>query len=377
MYAYLSTFFQVPPSLLEMLSSFRRSLEPSDWCLSKFQSEDTISVEDENRISIPSYGRSGSELRHCYILRSVENSSSLSTPQWSIRQMVVYHSFDVETGRSFWMTAKGNDLIRIRVEESFAKNPIFQAPNLQNTEGSLSASLSLHLLIFGLCEENWQRYINQIEQGVRKIIDKAKTAKIDTRPYFATIPEDIKQRALRSSTGFSKLGSRKTTLVQSDYTGLQKLSKAEIANPDDVESSRCCAFLRPILKIFKRHQETPGTEENSNDAIDKFENLVLLDMFSFEEVQELQRLSEKIQEALLVLRLNLSVIHEVGEYYRSLECLDCVPDTIKVSCRGKLAQFFRAVRSIETKLQIKIHQWEALDALVKDGKILVCIYDDP
>jgi hypothetical protein len=74
---------------------------------SGFRQENHLNAAERTH-KISSLGRSGRDFHMCYNLKSVERYPSASHWLWSIRQMAVYHSFDVETGKTFWIVLKAN-----------------------------------------------------------------------------------------------------------------------------------------------------------------------------------------------------------------------------------------------------------------------------
>src|SRR5262245_15322370 len=107
----LFTYHQVEPSFLDFVYTFGGQESQMDLCLMNFQSSDTLSVRKDDLIRIPELGRSGREVCVSYLLRSVERDPQPSKRwKWNLRQSAVYHSFDFESGQSFWFTIKANDL---------------------------------------------------------------------------------------------------------------------------------------------------------------------------------------------------------------------------------------------------------------------------
>ncbi|KAK4125184.1 hypothetical protein N657DRAFT_633073 [Parathielavia appendiculata] len=108
----LSRDLQNPPHLpsyvnVNQTRDGRRKLtdEPLEAGLAHFRSDDKLSLQ-ERWPAVGRLGRSGEEIRHSFLLRSVKRARGATDP-WPIRQVAVYHSFDVDEGLSLaWRTRR-------------------------------------------------------------------------------------------------------------------------------------------------------------------------------------------------------------------------------------------------------------------------------
>lgn len=112
------------------------------------------------------------DLRLCYNLWSVEKSSS---PEWSIRQTAVYHSFDIDNGRSVWINIKGNKLMQERITQSVKSFSPLQASASKTNSGAFSATLHTHILIMEWSAENWRSLISSLKKDIGSVLDKAQS----------------------------------------------------------------------------------------------------------------------------------------------------------------------------------------------------------
>jgi len=138
---HLLSFHQVSPSFLDLVFSFGNTFMPKDFSLMGFQCEDTLSSPEDELLQIPRLGRRGPELRLCYMLRGAERSD---TDGWRIRQAAVYHSFAVATGTAFWITIKGNDVLKQRMEAVTSELPQLER---RDVNSAFAASLATHLIV--------------------------------------------------------------------------------------------------------------------------------------------------------------------------------------------------------------------------------------
>ena len=374
MFKYLCSFLQIPPSFLDVLLSFGATLRPLDCGLATFCREDTLLARDRHRLALPSCGRSGYEIRHSYLLRSVERATSVPSWQWNIRQLGVYHSFDIVTGRSIWVTVKGNDVIQERVREAVSANPDLQAGSPQSISDSFATTLEIHQVILDWCDESMRWCINDIEKEIRSLVNKAKNAKIDSDPHFSDIPEDIKLNFNRAGTVNSKIPSRSNTLIGSIYSGLGQahnfVKRASFGKgaPAATVSEKIRGAAAPGVTMI-----TPRSSPAAQDPVSRMDNLVILDMFSFKEMQKLQGIAEKVQEALLMVKLNAKVLGQIRACYQEVmetKVVDKI-QAIQDDCRNDLMGFLARVQHIEASLAIRAEQLDSLLLLVRDGKTLV------
>ncbi len=146
--------------------------------LAQFRSDDTLALRDRWP-AVGRVGRSGRELRHSFLLRSVEPSAQGSVSPWSIRQAAAYHAFDVETGRSVWVTIKGDGLLQKRIMEDSAELPVHRGAIGPDVGAAFDASLATHLIFFDWCEGDWRWFVRHMDERVRTLLVDAKTLPID------------------------------------------------------------------------------------------------------------------------------------------------------------------------------------------------------
>ncbi|KAH8882455.1 hypothetical protein GQ53DRAFT_885530 [Thozetella sp. PMI_491] len=366
MFNYLCSFHQVPPSFLEAVLSFGATLHPLDYGLAAFWNDDTLLARDAHLLPVPSLGRSGRQIRHSYLLRSVEKSDSVPNWTWGIRQLGVHHSFDVVTGRSVWLTIKGNDIMNERINETASTSPNLQVGSAQSFAEAFTATLDVHITVLDWCGENWRWYINDIEEKARAIILKAKCAKIDEDPNF--IPENMKQSLLRRASTFnSKTVSRSNTLVE----GIQ----STVASASRFIKRYSFGKTSPLEQTNNTAQAAPSVQRGMatlRDPKRRFDSLVNLDMFSFKELQELQNVMEIVQEALLVVKLNLSVLSQIRGYYSRLMKDSSIASlqNLQQECLGDLQSFLWRVEGIEQNMSTHREQLKTLLASIRDSNNL-------
>ncbi|KAK7914147.1 hypothetical protein PG985_011850 [Apiospora marii] len=356
MFAYLCSYHQVPETVLEYVLAFGVTDEPKDVCLTGFQAEDTLSLLDRQKIDVPSANRSANAIRLSYLLRVVEPSNSSPSTSWNIRQLAVYHSFDVTNGRAFWVTIKPNQHTRENIHKEFVDDT--GASLARDTPTGFASTLTMHLQLLEASCENWRWHLDEVEKSLRSIINKAKTAKLDTEPHFDTMPEDIKEKVLHANS-FKPVEKR-----ESFYQKTRRSFSNRWNEKKDESNEK-----KPTFSFFSKPKAIEAKQADASEQ-ERLKKYLVLDLFSFSDVQKLQGLAETIQEGLLALEMNASVLKDIKEYYQHLSGFEAMPVEIRRLAAAEFACFVRKVERLEADLDRKQKQWRAMEKLAQDGKTL-------
>ncbi|CAM1507876.1 Fc.00g047240.m01.CDS01 [Cosmosporella sp. VM-42] len=354
MFKYLCSYHQIPPTFLNSVFSFGSTLSQFDCSLATFSEENTLFARRKHSLALPKLGRSGREIRHSFLLRSVEPSDSVPNWKWGIRPLAVYHSFDVETGRATWITLKGNELIENRMIEAVSENSALNPSTLRKVSESFAATLEVHCMLLDWVDENWRWYINAIEAVTRNVTKKPRTVKVDDQPHLKTIKRNISQINMEEpvrSTSFAQN-------VASAGHQLQQLRRRITFQKDDTTNPQ--------------NSSTGAQEKQTKKSASDIDKLMNLEMFSIREMQKLQEVTERVQEARLVLDLNLKVVKQIREHYQNLINEYEVPELeeIRKNCRNDFLRFLCRSKAVETNIEIRASQLDSLLALVREGKDL-------
>lgn len=122
-------------------------------------------------------GRSGRGWQICYNMKTVVNKAVQSVlapgserPDWSIRQAAFHHQFDIENGRTVWITASGHQDIQNRVQELTGKiNGREEDRDYSNPTNSFKSSLATHLLFSHWSAQGWREYLGYLEDEVDRV----------------------------------------------------------------------------------------------------------------------------------------------------------------------------------------------------------------
>ncbi|GKT99136.1 hypothetical protein FLAG1_01175 [Fusarium langsethiae] len=266
-------------------------------------------------------------------IRYVSESITTKPKSWGIRQLAVYHSFDVVSGQAMWVTCKGNAF-----NEELFKEALSDTRNeLDSVPQCFSFSLETLGMILDWCDSNWIFYINELLENVKPQVDKARTPGIHEKSRLSS---DV-----RHATGLSS------------------------STPSE-KSPGCATVLLHDSKHRFYHEDLAKKFEDRLKNLEGEDWVKKLQGFSFDEVEGLQQGLEKIQEALLLLRLNKQVVRQIREHYECVMNEYKIPilESIQTECKLSAVELFQRAKGVEANLEARQVQLEALFLLVKESK---------
>jgi hypothetical protein len=383
----------VDPHFLDYVTSFGETERPLDYSMTGFHANDTLHIPDDRVLEISRLGRSGKDIQISYILRSVERSESYEQDlkdkkwPWKIRQMAVHHTFDVKTGRAFWMTVKANDLLQNRIKESPSLSPPISTEPA-NAAMQFSSMLETQLIFLMWADENWRHYINYMDEEIHDIMVKAKTAPIEdaeeSGEYPRAIVSQMSQRGTMTkqtkgngdadsrSGVISLLGAIRRLFRATERLGCfnhaTKIRGSMVAVGRDHGSGKL--ENGHLICPWDAEKQRPYSDQTANHA-KQLRNLSVLATFTFEELQRLFYVGERLEEMRLVVSLDKQALRDIREYYDGLMTREDMCDDIKTKCRHQMTRFSRKVGEIEKNLEVRKTQVESLICWLKEGKSLV------
>lgn len=221
-----------------------------------------------------------------------------------MRQTAAYHSFDVVYRRSTWIILKGNKLIRERLQTSTNEYRKRRPEYAQTVQGCFLANLRSHMLIFQWSAENWEFYIDHLEEMLSRPKNVAKYT-----PVLELSKDEGIEMTLKKNETWATLSSRQGT-------GLS----------DNTSTPSSPARSGKLLEIFRSfsgldsqlNQPTAPVPGNATDTNGQTQDLDLGEVFSFDQLQSLHRLGSRLQEAINVLAQNKRLLDEFKQYFQSL-----------------------------------------------------------
>ncbi|KAI1390033.1 uncharacterized protein F4822DRAFT_428379 [Hypoxylon trugodes] len=315
----LLTFLQVNPIFLDSMHAFGDHMDAVDAPLCQFQFDSHA----------------------CGGLRKKDKEAK---HPWSIRQTAVYHAFDLETGRAFWISIKSNniqDAIKIDTAGYQGQDSIAQ-PFL--------FTLKTHLVYIRWCQESWPWFVRDLENEVRNTLIRARTTPVGREPYFdddeyaygGANDQNVAGHRRRCMSG--SLAVLKSTLKKAGLPLIRIHSNGEYSN----EQSNTRQLWRSGTA---RHWPGPSR---------------ILKSFNFEDLQRLNIIGERIQEAVLVIKLDSKALAELRMYYQNLKGQSEFPE----ECSKHLPPFLEKVQSAVDCMETRRIQLESLTQRLEEGKRL-------
>lgn len=196
------TYFQVMPSYIDFVSAFCKKMQDdedvSDLRFSSFRESIRLS-RDSCGLDLPHLALSGRGFQLSYNLKSVTNKSKEKPSwsavidrkekwDWSVRQAVFHHQFDMKEGSSLWIITSARDYLQKRVQkitgQTERKLPATSQAKSDEEDTDLQtrpadrtyttaadsfiASLSIHLMLAQYASEDWRGYVRWLEQMLEK-----------------------------------------------------------------------------------------------------------------------------------------------------------------------------------------------------------------
>ncbi|KAF2466683.1 uncharacterized protein BDR25DRAFT_345294 [Lindgomyces ingoldianus] len=324
MFTYLMSFYQVPPAMLDLMSIFKHSEVSLDRHFTGFVGEYTYSPDRRDSIiPISQLGRSGCYLKQCYQLRFLEKVH-YQPLSWRAHQVVVHHSFDILNGQALWITLEGNVSLDERIRAMLS-----QCSSARNYTQAFELTLSTHLMLCQWCIENWQEFIEGIE--------------IELCQFKATV-----QSVEPGSTPASRDRSHGTYSTATSSPGPPIQS---FANATRIDRDQFPALLQ--------------THDSDLDSSISLDHLDPRDTYDIADIQKLYKAKDRLTEALLMAKLNSSVLSQLGGYYAGLH--------LKVASRfagnkSDLEDFTEKMGAFKNRMEVCQAQLEDLLSIQRDIK---------
>lgn len=366
MLEYLLSFHQVSPSFLELVFAFGKGTQPEDFHYTGFRHESFLNKAEAEVYAIYRLGRSGREIKQSYNLWSVEESSSEGgTQPWSIRQTAVYHSFDLDAGRAFWINIKANNVLKSRTTAETASLNRLCAHTISDPGRCFAATLTTHLIHFEWCRENWRMYLSSLKKRLDDILKMVSGAPVERVERALAVDGNALIRPLKSgSTPPSRANTFDSAkgVFSRQSTGISTIAKSVLStSPTPVTAAvQNSASIPPANP--SQQSGLPSVQENE---------FGVLDQFSIEELQRLHRIGKALQEASLVMRLNADVLLEISQSYDDLINDDRFPDTMRSECSTAIHDFFQQSRCIIKELEREQRRITTLIQMMENGKTMV------
>ena len=360
------TYFRVMPEFVDFLFSFGYQSHAQDPYFSSFRQRTCLSNSSQT-FDIPELAWSGSEIQVCYNLKSAERSGS-DPNDWSIRPCAVHHTLDVKNVRANWIIIKGNDAMKDRIEQATGRHGRGEMSSFETMDRAFAASLATHLVFCDWAAEQWRWYINNLEDRFQNTSRITLTAPVTlpSSPVTATDEFQIHPRISSQKTNGSIVAriSRTQTMLTEKFSIANPKPKSPVQRTYTDPDSGLSQPLPPHITM----ENAPGPAPQPPQTT--FENSEEQD-FSFAKLQKIQHIEEKAHEALLILKMNISIICQLKQYYDTIIKSKHFPQEVVQLCQDDLEQFELRVNGVLNDMQMQVLRLETLLRLLGDRKTLV------
>ncbi|KAI1460310.1 hypothetical protein F4805DRAFT_417185 [Annulohypoxylon moriforme] len=360
---YLLTYYQVMPSFLDFVLNF--SIRGGPVAHASFRHESYLE-KNSPELALPALNRSGIQIQHAFNLLSVERARDPEEKnQWPLRQVALYHSFDVTNGRSLWIILKGNQLMARRIFNATKNHRHLKAAEITSPETSFIAGLQVQMMMIEWCSESWAEYIDHLEAEVAQTSDEGKAAPVEK---------------MTSPTEIELMHSPRTTNTWGSQAGSSLATSPKQQRTFPRSSSDLLAIFRRMSGLESGTPTLPRDEPNEKDVEataglveqqeDEGDKLADLEKeFSFEKFQRLSLLGQDIEQALVVIEQNKGVLNAIEEHYRSvIESYGFTTYMKKDLYDSDLTTFLAKIRSIGRDLDINYGRLQTLSRTLENDK---------
>ena len=342
------TYHQVLPAFLDFLFPFGNQQHAQDFHFSGFKFEDQYS--DVSGLRIPELGWSGHDFQLCYNLKSIEPSKGQPEWPWSIRQSALYHSFDLENGRANWIVIKGDQLLKKRIKMATGSRGLSE---ISCVDRAFASTLAIHVIICEWSGENWRWYINFLEEALQATTRPTLSAMVD-----GPLPSRMADEEPLGLSTLAQCVSSSTEAILSNPV-LQR-PPAQAYHLRGRPTSDC----KPLSDIDLASQELETLQPHIANIHQDF---------SFRDLQRIHFIQEKVNESLLILKLNVDRLAELRQHYCSICESGAWSHELKLKCKGDIHRFEKRVIAVEKDLRMQQSRTETLLRLLADRKSLVCL----
>ncbi|KAL9032469.1 MAG: hypothetical protein Q9214_007957, partial [Letrouitia sp. 1 TL-2023] len=345
------------PEFLDFLFLFGRQEQAVDLHFSAFRQNSRLHTQEQG-LTIPEWSWSGFELQLCYGLKSVEPSAGQTASSWSIRHYAIHHTFDIVYVRTSWILIKGNKDMESRIRAATSTCKPNEFSSFDNIDSAFVAALGVHLLLCAWSAENWRWYIKSLEQELDRLTHGAMIKNADI-PVNPRVGNDVIQSLTRRDTQRTQGTHRRTFSFPRTLSRSGTQASDAIAMPAIPQKA---TFTTPR---GKKQPLPPGRKEPALDEPEKTVRLNSLGQqeYSFSDLQDVYDLGEKVNETVSILKLNLSVMTQLKEYYVNIFSTSSVHakiDSLKEKCKHNLDHFRGSIDQTQSDLNFQILRVETL-----------------
>jgi hypothetical protein len=333
------------PAFLDFVFSFQDMEYQNDFNFTAIRSEENLG-NTKLAHPLPILRRSDRGIQFCYNLRSVERVPYPEEWPWSIRQAATASQFDTQTYRATWIVLKANSKLRRKLETDASSNRFTDSHPYDHMLGSFAAYLSTHTMVCEWARGHWALYITFLESRMQEETRQLTTLDIGKK----TIQGTTMKRLKRTQSTPVALIRRQTTFAS-----------------DARDRIRRAVTWRSSVST---NAEEPAIELETNQPTASIPSVEPED-WTFECLRDVHALEEKTNEALLIIRSNMSVMSELSNQVVAMSKHADFPESLSNDKCDLVSRFRSQVQSIVSDLKLQEARAENLLQLLSNRKAMV------
>lgn len=279
---------------------------------------------------------------------------------WSIRQTAVYHAFDLKTGRALWINIKGNNIL----QDAIKRDTLGHQVRVESIDQSFLLTLRTHLVYLRWCQGSWRWFVRDLENVVRDALIRARTTPVGREPDFGDANEIYGSKDTGRLVGTQRKLMQPSTWTRGSSAGFHSTLK---------NTGLPLIHIKKYEQNHNQHRRATMNTQASGQLwrTDNTKHWSgpkrILESFNFADIQQVHVIGERIQEAILVIKLDVKALLELRMYYQNLKDRDEVP----AECSEHLPPFLEKVQSVVNSMKTRQIQLELLTKKLEEGKRLV------
>ncbi|KAL2021715.1 hypothetical protein VTK56DRAFT_6658 [Thermocarpiscus australiensis] len=345
----LLTHYQVMPAFLDFVLTFKAQERPVSHAV--FRQESYLDKESPEFCLDNNPPRSGIQIQHAFNLLSVERSSDCSSGlnQWKLRQVAVYHSLDVQNGRSVWIVLKGNHEIGRRIHQATKSHRLLKGPAIAaSRESSFAASLQVHAIVVDWCAENWAQYISFLDDEISNSVG-AKIAAVDEATNHEQLAQSFARKSTTQSSTTPVSGSSPPQSTRRPSFGVLSAK----GSPSSWLRKR--GSILGTLPLLEEKKPAPGPVQEENVSFNGFQRLSLI--------------QDELNQAMRAIDQNRGVLKGIEAHYREVTMSHGFTTHMDAAaCESHLKGFYARIRSTDRDLGRYYSRLEGLCRTVENDK---------
>jgi hypothetical protein len=327
MFELLFSHYKVMPAFLDSLFTLGERTWKNNF---GFRSKD-LWMESNFDARVPS---PPCRFQLCYNLRSVEHVKRTPEWPWSIRQAVIFHRFECDTGNAAWINVKNAEDLSSHIARLCLPSAPADPALMTTAKGTFGASLAAHIAFCQWSGKNWSAYISFLDHQLQKESGDAVLANGATsHPISAPVP------------------------LRRAYTWVQMQNRLPRAKNAILATARVLSAPGRTAASGGQNLELGLPEAATQDFV--------------HDLEKLHDIEEQVNVALFLIKANINIMGELRDYYSLLDCCQAFQHTMGHEHKSSISRFSSHLSTLINDSKLQQFRIETMLRMVADSKALV------